>query len=280
MILNKQFSTKIITMKTLRNFALLSLVTGILVTSCSKDTTTPSATSLGVKMQATNKSFSLLKSTALATPSFVWDSSFIIVSKIEFEAEKQESEMSASPSEVHFEWNGPAKIDLFRLNSVIGNIALQPGIYHEVSIKINSFNSDAGSQPDFYLSGSYTNTAGSVIPIEFVVNEDFEFRVKLEGSTLDAVNDYTSLINMNLTLLFSGFQSADLDGAMLSNGKIIISSISNTSLYNKIITNLSTCGESEVSKGKGSGSEDSHGSGSNNNQGSNSGDGMNGSNGY
>lgn len=259
-------------MKTFRNFALLSLVTGILVTSCSKDSTAPTTTSLGVKMQATNKSFSLLKSTALATPSLIWDSSFIFVSKIELEAEKQESGMPASPSEVHFEWSGPVKIDLFRLNSVIGNIALQPGTYHEVSIKINSFSSDAGGLPDFYLSGTYTNADGSVIPIEFVVNEDFEFRVKLEGSTLDAVNDYTSMINMNLSLLFAGVQSADLDGATLANGKILISNTSNASLYNKIITNFSSCGESETSKGKGSDSNESHGS--------NSGDGMNGSNGY
>ncbi len=115
------------TMKAFRNFAMLSLVTGILVTSCSKDTSAPSSTSLGVKMQATNRSFFLLKSTALSTPSFVWDSSFIVVSKIELEAEKQESGMTGSPSEVHFEWDGPVKIDLFRLNSTIGNIALQPG---------------------------------------------------------------------------------------------------------------------------------------------------------
>ena len=252
----------------------------MLVTSCSKDTSAPSTASLGIKMQATNKSFSLLKSTALATPSFVWDSSFIVVSKIELEAEKHDSAMSANHTEVHFEWNGPVKIDLFRLNSTIGNIALQPGIYHEVSIKINSFNSDAGSLPDFYLSGSYTNSAGSVIPIVFEVNEDFEFRVKLEGSTLDGVNDYTSLINMNLTLLFSGIQSSDLDGATLTGGKILISNTSNASLYNKIISNFSSCGESETSKGKGSGSDDNGGSNSGDDHGSNSGDGMNGSNGY
>jgi len=184
--------------------------------------------------------------------------------------------MSGASSEVHFEWNGPVKIDLFRLNSSVGNIALQPGIYHEVSIKINSFSSDAGSLPDFYLSGSYTNGAGSVIPIEFAVNEDFEFRVKLEGSTLDAVNDYTSLINMNLSLLFSGIQSADLDGAILTSGKIIISNSSNASLYNKIIANFSSCGEPEVSKGKGSGSDNGGESNSGDNRGSNSGGGMNG----
>jgi hypothetical protein len=279
MNLNKQFSTKMKTMKT-TIIAILSFVTVLMVTSCSKDSTGPSTASIGVKMQATNKSFFLLKSTALTTPSFVWDSSFVIVSKIELEAEKQKSEMSGDPSEVHLEWNGPVKIDLFRLNSVIANIPLQPGIYHEVSVKFNSYNSDAGSLPDFYLSGTYTNNDGTAIPIVFIVNEDFEFRVKLEGSTLDGVNDYTSLINMNLALLFAGVQSAELDGASLTNGKLIISNTSNSSLYESIIANFSTCGESKTSKGKGSDSNDSNGSGSDNSRGSNSGDGMNGSNGY
>jgi hypothetical protein len=272
MDLNKQISTKMTIMKTLKNFALLSFASAMLVTSCSKDSTNPATTSLGVKVQATNKSFSLLKSTSLATPSLIWDSSFVIVSKIEFEAEKQESEMSADPSEVHFEWNGPAKIDLFKLNSVIGNISLQPGIYHEVSLKINSFSSDAGSLPGFYLSGTFTNADGSIIPIEFIVNEDFEFKVKFEGSTLDAVNDYTGLINMNLIMLFAGIQPADLDGATLSGDRIIISGTSNTALYTRIISNLSSCGESQVSKGKGSGSDNSHGS--------NSDDGTNSTGGY
>jgi hypothetical protein len=104
-----------------------------------------------------------------------------------------------------------------------------------------------------------------------MVNEDFEFKVKQEGSQLDAVNDYTSLISMNLNLLFAGIQSPDLDSATLSNGKIIISNGSNTSLYDKIIANLSSCEESEFSKGKGSDSGDGHGSDSGKGNGSGSG---------
>jgi hypothetical protein len=85
---------------------------------------------------------------------------------------------------------------------------------------------------------------------------------------------------MNLSLLFSGIQSADLDAATLTNGKILISSFSNNSLYNKVIANFSTCGESEVSKGRGSGMDGKSGSDSGDNRGSGSDDGSNGSNGY
>ena len=264
-------------MKTLKIFAVLALATGMVVTSCNKESSTPSksATALGVKIQATNKSFSLLKSALVTTPGFTWDSSFIVVSKIEFEAEKRESEMARDSSSVHFEWDGPKKIDLFNLNSVIGNISLLPGVYHEISIKIVALKADAGASPVFYLSGTYTNSVDSVTPIVVIVNEDFEFKVKKEGAGIDATTDYTSLINVNLTLLMGGITSAYLNSATRTNGKIIISSTSNATLYSKINTNLSTCEETELSKGKdsesGSGKGSDSGSGSCSNSGSGSG---------
>jgi hypothetical protein len=258
-------------METLKILAVLALATGMMVTSCKKETSSPakSPTSLGVKLQATNKSFTLLKSALATTPSFTWDTSYIVVSKIEFEAEKRESEMARDSSEVHFEWDGPKKIDLFSLTSVVGDISLLSGVYHEISLKISALKADAGSSPVFYLSGTYTNSVDSVIPIAVIVNENFEFKVKKEGSSLDATSDYTSLINLNLTLLMSGITSTDLNSATRTNGKIIISSTSNAALYSKINTNLSTCAESEISKGKES--ESGNGSGNSNSNGNGNG---------
>jgi len=277
MNLNKQNNNlKMNTMKALKFFTLLAVVSVMIATSCKKDASGPStnsATSLGVKIQAINKSFSLLKSISLATPSFTWDSSFMVVSKIEFEAEKQEGKMSHDSSSIHFEWVGPKKVDLFNLNSVIGDISLQPGIYHELSLKIKALKSDSGTSPVFYLSGTYTNSIDSVIPIVVIVNEDFEFKVKKEGTMLDAVNDYTSLINVNLTLLMSGITSSDLNGATLTNRKIIISSSSNVSLFAKINTTLGSCEDSAFEKGKGSDSGQGNGSDSGMGSGSGSGSG-------
>jgi len=108
-----------------------------------------------------------------------------------------------------------------------------------------------------------------------IVNEDFEFKVKKEGASIDTTSDYTSLINLNLTLLMGGITSVDLNNATRTNGKIIISSTSNAILYSKINTNLSTCEETELSKGKdsesGSGKGSDSGSGSGSNSGSGSG---------
>lgn len=257
-------------MKTLQNFFLGSIAAGLLVSSCQKDAIDVPAKSLDIKIQATNTSFPVLKSTSAITPAFAWDSSFIVVSKIEFEAEKKDS-ISQSSTEIHFEWEGPKKVDLFGLNSLVGSISLPPGVYHEVSLKLVAYQSDAGDSPVFYLSGTYTNAEGLVIPIVLQVNEDLEFRIKQEGSLLNASVDYTSLVHINLSLLFADVTAGDLDGAALTDGTIVVSGTSNVEIYNLIIDNLSSCSEYHFSKGRSEDGDD-HGSNSGNDSGSDSGD--------
>ena len=236
-------------MKTLKNLFLGSIAAGLLVSSCQKDAIDSPAKSLDIKIQATNASFPILKSTSAVTPAFAWDSSFIVVSKIEFEAEKKDS-LSQSSTEIHFEWEGPKKVDILGLSTLVGSISLPPGVYHEISLKLVAYQSDAGDAPVFYLSGTYTNAGGSVIPIVLQVNEDIEFRIKQEGFLLNVSVDYTSLVHMDLSLLLAEVTTGDLDGATLTDGKIIISAASNAVIYDRIIDNLSTCCEYHFSKGR------------------------------
>jgi hypothetical protein len=255
-------------MKTINNLFLLSLATGFFAVSCQKDSIEAPGTSksLDIKLQATNASFSLQKSTA-ATATFIWDSSYMVVSKIEFEAEKGESQSA----EISYEWKGPRKIDLLGLNTFVGSISLPPDVYHEVSLKLLAYQSDAGTSPVFYLSGTYINTAGTDTPVLLEVNEDIEFRIKQEGYLLDASVDYTSLIHMNLSLLFDGISANELDGATVTDGTIVINSTSNTGLYNAIIDNFSSCSEYHFSEGKLEAGDD-HGSQSGNDSISDAGD--------
>lgn len=257
-------------MKTLRNFAMLTFVAGMLLSSCSKDNTDPSSKTLGVVIQATGKSFSL-KSTGAAA-GFSWDTSTMVVSKIEFEAEKFDSSSLDGTTETSIEWRGPKRVDLFSVNTLVGSFDLLPGVYHEISLKIEGYQSDAGSSPVFYLSGSYTDAEGTVTPVVVIVDEDLELRVKQEGFQLEAISDYTSLVHVELDQLLSGVSAADIESATLTNGKVIISSGSNTAIYNAIVDNFSTCGESHFSKGREYEAGDDHGSNSGNDSSSDSND--------
>jgi hypothetical protein len=237
----------------MKNFKILTVfavvvVTAMMFASCKKDTSSSSST-LRIKTQATNNTFPVLKAATLTTPTFAWDTCFINVSKIDFEAEKKENENSQGFSNIDYEWKGVKKVDLFSVNSVIGEIDLQPGVYEEISLEIKALKADAGTSPVFYLSGTYTNATGVVIPIKVIVNEDIEFKAEAEGGTiLNAVSNYTSLINLNLALLMNGILQSDLDVATLTNGKIVISNSSNSTLYMKIKGNFDSCDHTEFSK--------------------------------
>lgn len=242
----------------------------LMLASCKKESDNPTATSLTLKMQAINKTSGLLKSVSLTTPTFTWDSCLIIVSRIEFEAEKHSHEMSDDSTETHLEWIGPKKLDLFSLAPVIGQIDLQPGIFNEISLTIKAFISDAGNSPVFYLTGTYINSSGENIPIQVILNEELSFKIEVEGSSLDGTSDYTSMLKMDLSLLLSEITSSELDIATRSNGTIIINKSSNVLLYDKVKTKISTSIESEFEHGKEIENESGDDSGSGKNSGGNS----------
>lgn len=237
------------------------------------------------RVQPVSKDLLVSGSTSLNNSSFVWDTALMVVSRIELKAEKEHGMESGtlnntmtardggSGSEhdgnsgsgnngnsnsgednggnnkdsVLFEWTGPKTVDLFNLNSVIGGVTLTPGTFDNVSIRIKSFKSDAPSSPLFYLTGDYTNAAGSSKRINIVINEDFEFRIN-KSDTLNFANDFTSIIKMNLSLLMNDVSQADLDNAVLTDGKLVISSSVNANLYKRIKKNLHESGESEFKR--------------------------------
>lgn len=220
------------------------LFLGVILFSCEKNNT-DSSSSLQVKMQAINKSSTILKSATLATPLFNWDVCTMNVSHIEFKAEGKETENAQNSYKVSYEWRGSKVVDLFDASSVIGDITLDPGIYDEIQLEIEAAKSQSATVPAFYLTGTYTNAQGTVIPIEITMNEDFKFEVEKEGTTLDGTNDYSALINLNLALLMSGVSESDLGAATLTDGKIIVNTTSNPNIYLKIKSKISSCEDVE-----------------------------------
>lgn len=150
-------------------------------------------------------------------------------------------------SRVSFEWRGPKTIDLFNLNSVAGGITLDPGSFNNLTIKIESFLSDAVSTPLFYLAGDFTNSAASTKRINIIINEDFELKIR-NLDTLDLGQNFTSIIKVNLVQLMSTVTMAELENADLTNGVLVISSTSNVALYNKVKKNFHESEHSEFEK--------------------------------
>lgn len=230
-------------MKKMKQLVFTAILLGLI--SCSNDATNPT-NQLRLKIQSTAKISTVMKTKSLVsnqTASLLWDSCYMNVSKVSFEAKKSSSEGAKDSAQVKFEWKGSKKVDLFSANPLIGEVPMGTGLFEKMSLQLQSFKTDAGTAPVFYLKGNYTNSAGMTTVIIVNVNEDFEFKVESKDSKMNATKNFAGLINLNLTSLMSKVVESELDKATLTNGKIIISISSNATLYDKIKGGLSSCEE-------------------------------------
>jgi hypothetical protein len=225
---------------------LLAMILAVMASSaCKKDTQDSTSSSLGLKIQALNKNVSLpvqasgLKSTS-ATATVVWDTAYMLVSRIKFAAEMESTVTHHDSIEIEYSWRGPLNMNLFDLNATIGSIVLPVGTYEKISLKVNSEKEDANGQPLFYLSGIYTNEAGTVLPIVVSVSDPISFKTEQKNDTIisGGTSDFTSTIQLYLDQLLLQVDPAALDNAELTNGVLVISATSNKDLYEIILQNL------------------------------------------
>lgn len=213
-------------------------------TACQKDSTTGNST-LEFKLQALNKSYSLpvsaagTKSAAVTSAAITWDTAQMVVSKLEYEAQMKTATSNRDSIEISFEWKGPQLVNLLDASTILGSYTLLPGNYDEIELKVQGLKKDANGKPVFYLTGSYTNSTSVTMPISFKVYEDVLFKSEKDSVDVAADNSvFTSTILLYLDQLMLGIDPMLLDNATLTNGAIIISTDSNSQIYQVIMRNL------------------------------------------
>jgi hypothetical protein len=233
-------------MRTFKIFALMVAATGIAMTSCQNNDSEISVyaeKSLGVQLQAVNNTYSFTPATrALKTGTLKWDTCQMYVSRVHLTATRHQGDSISTEFSVNLNFKESKLADLFNANSLLGDVALQSGIYDKISIQIQSDKKDAGNSPVFYLSGNYTNPTGTATPIALIVNKDLKFMATAKDSVqLNSAADYTALFQLDLSNYISNgnITEADLDKATLTNGKIIVSETSNAELYKKFFKRVS-----------------------------------------
>lgn len=223
---------------------LIALALGFV--ACKKDanTNSPGDSTLGVKIMALNKSYSLPVNTngtksASTLTSVAWDTAFLTVSRIKYEAELNSLISHRDSLKISYEWSGPQEVNLFDTNISLGNFVLQPGYYDEVELTVEGLKHDAGNKPVFYLHGTYTNDTASH-PIMVIVNDNVMFKTEKDSVTVTGTEAsvFTSSIQLYLDKLMADIQPSALDNATLTNGAIIISAESNYELYRLIMRNI------------------------------------------
>jgi hypothetical protein len=239
---------------------LLTLAAGF--SACQKETSssTTGDSTLGIRLQAQNKSYTLpvntggIKSASAFSASVKWDTALMIVSRIKFEADLKKTNSHHDSIEIEYTWNGPQLVNLLDTSVTLGNFTLLPGYYDEIELKVAGNKKDAGDKPVFYLYGIYTNAANTSLPIIFAADENVEFKTEKDSVEVIADNSiFNSTILLYLDQLLVDIDPAALDNATLTNGVIVISENKNHELYNIIMRNLGKDHHCEHGHGHGHG---------------------------
>ena len=159
-----------------------------------------------------------------------WTSGTATATQVKLEAKQNNSQLE-------FKSTGLQQVDLFASVLVnLGNIVLPAGSYTEVEFKISL--SPNGSSPAMDLNGQYTNGVGLVTPVVFTLNTLQDLKTEQNNVTVTGTGSITALTTLDLAYISNGITQALLNSATITNGKILISSSSNTNLYNIIVNNL------------------------------------------
>lgn len=229
-IATKFFNAKPLTMK-IKSIASVALGSSLLFASCQKE---KSAENMN---QAPNVTYELATGgdarpgvageVARTTAGFLsLTGGTASVTQIKFEAK--------GANKVEYKSNVSQVIDLSSAAATIGGLSVPYGTYEKIEFKIKF--EPTTTQPALVLNGSYTPTSGgAAVPVVLQINQPFELKFeKKTPTTIDANTNYGALGTLALNMLTAAVPESLLANATRTNGQIIISSTSNTQLYNPL----------------------------------------------
>lgn len=212
-------------MQRLFSVSIFTLLLLIFMTSCKKN---KNAGSVSFQLRSQNQSS--VVAGRIQSGALTWNSGYVFVDKVEFEAEKNDD------FEIQIESRIRRRIDLFGSISQISTIQLEPGKYEEVEVELDLIST--ATDTAFVLRGSYANNAGATIPVVFVIRDTMELEAEAENVVLTGVDDYRFLTTFDLSKLTIGITQTLLNSATLTNGVLVISATSNSSLYSILLSNI------------------------------------------
>lgn len=230
-------------MKTVRTSVITTMVLVILsFAACKKGSKNaaviPSSTAkLSFQLKATAASLaSLPADSSSSIAGLVWTAGHANIGKFAFEARR-------SGVSINIVSNNLTNVDLFALTPLQTYVTLDTGVYKE--IEVTAFLESTDSIPPLKVSGTFTNDSSKVVPIEFDLSGHATVNVEENNIDINGVTDYTALLDLQLARLTKGITADELNKATLTNGSIIISKSSNTTLYWKMRSNIARCGWGE-----------------------------------
>lgn len=142
---------------------------------------------------------------------------------------------------IEIENHNATTVNLFAPSPILTYVTLDTGTYKKISITANIEPSSSDPTP-LVLKGTFKTDSAKTDTIVFNFSADTKIKVQARNITLDGTNDFMALVDIALDKLTHGITAADLNGATVTNGTIVISATSNKDLYWKMVQNLKGCG--------------------------------------
>lgn len=188
--------------------------------SCVKDAATGSG-SISFQLKAATS--------AVNGAGITWTAGTAGVANAKIEAKKNDS------TSVEFKSEANTQVDLFGAVT-ISNVSIPTGTFRNVEFQ--SELKVMNSKPSLHLEGTYT-AGGVTTPVTFDVNTDITVKSKTDSIVISsAIANYTAITTVKLVTLTQDVTEADMKLADRANGKIVISSTSSSTVYNKMLANL------------------------------------------
>jgi len=233
------------------------MAAALLFTGCKNNDVTPTSSQLSFAMGSDNPVATLASANtgapgsgmtvfaATGTQSIAWTTATANISQFKFEAKKD-----GTPIEIKA--SGIANVDLLATLPTTINTTIANGKYTEVEVRVVLAKQTGTGAFPFVLKGVYTTKAGTTFPVEFDFNEDLELKASANDIIIDGKNDLLAKLSLHLSQLLANVTAQEIDQTNRPpvNGvtTILINSTTNTTLYNKIKTDLMLAGGSTVVK--------------------------------
>jgi hypothetical protein len=192
--------------------------------------------------------FETVKTGTMLTPlkamdgELVFNSGTIVFESVEFEAEAENDLM-----EMEFERDGDVVLNFATGETTpdISYITIPAGTYEEVEIELEL--KDDGAEPAIVLEGVYTDLEGTDHQIRLEFNSGETFEVEIEGTIVfEADVTFLAQVTIDPAAWFLGVSDQDFTSASKDDSDVIvISSTSNTAIYDVVANGLELASEVE-----------------------------------
>lgn len=163
----------------------------------------------------------------------------ISVSSIKLRVQSSSFESTRKNEDESFNLQTPNSVFEIINPYTLNEIKLKEGNHSKVKVKLNF--SKSNPENGIEVIGTYNNT-----PVQILIFENININTSASSFEINADDQKTLKIKLNLTKLFSGISTTELNNAVISSGILVIAMDPNLNIYSKLRSNLNSAFEVSI----------------------------------